>query len=160
MNGPRFDELLRKLVAAEVSFVLIGGLAVNAWGVVRGTKDLDVVVDSEPDNLNRLALLAVETGGHVHTGEALLSSPFSIAAALTEGERVEIETNLGPLDVVQGLPGVPSYDALRARAKDVEILGVTIPVCSLDDLLTMKRAAGRTRDLADLEDLSAAHGSE
>lgn len=159
MSEPRFDELLHKLVAANVSFVLIGGLAVNAWGVVRGTKDLDVVVDSEPDNLNRLAALAAETGGHVHTGEALLSSPFSIAAALAEGERVEIETSLGPLDVVQGLPGVPNYDALRARAKDVEILGVVIPVCSLDDLLAMKRAAGRTRDIADLEDLDTAHGS-
>ena len=158
MSEPRFDELLHKLVAANVSFVLIGGLAVNAWGVVRGTKDLDVVVDPEQDNLNRLALLAAETGGHVHTGEALLSSPFSIAAALNEGERVEIETSLGPLDVVQGLPGVPDYETLRARAKDVEILGVVIPVCSLDDLLAMKRAAGRTRDIADLEDLDTAHG--
>lgn len=160
MSEPRFDELLHRLIAAKVSFVLIGGLAVNAWGVVRGTKDLDVVVDPDPDNLNRLALLAAKTGGHVHTGEALLSSSFSIAAALIEGERVEIETNLGPLDVVQGLPGVPSYKALRERAKDVEILGVVIPVCSLDDLLAMKRAAGRTRDLADLEDLGTAHGSE
>ena len=159
MSEPRFDELLHKLVAANVSFVLIGGLAVNAWGVVRGTKDLDVVVDPEQDNLNRLALLAAETGGHVHTGEALLSSPFSIAAALNEGERVEIETSLGPLDVVQGLPGVPDYETLRARAKDVEILGVVIPVCSLDDLLAMKRAAGRTRDIADLEDLDTAHGA-
>jgi predicted nucleotidyltransferase len=159
VSEPRFDELLQKLVAANVNFVLIGGLAVNAWGVVRGTKDLDVVVDPDPDNLNRLALLAAETGGHVHTGEALLSSSFSIAAALHEGERVEIETILGPLDVVQGLPGVPGYTTLRARAKDVEIFGVAIPVCSLDDLLAMKRAAGRTRDLADLEDLGTAHGS-
>lgn len=73
------------------------------------------------------------------------------------GKRIEIETSLGALDVVQGLPGVPSYEALRANAKSVEILGVVVMVCSLDDLRAMKRAAGRTRDLADLEDLGAAH---
>jgi hypothetical protein len=45
---------------------------------------------------------------------------------------------------------------LRSRASEAEILRVTVAVCSLDDLKTMKRAAGRTRDLADLEDLEAA----
>jgi len=52
VSEPSFDELLRRLVAADVRFVLIGGLAVNAWGVVRGTKDVDIAVDPDPDNLN------------------------------------------------------------------------------------------------------------
>lgn len=137
--------------------MLIGGLAVNAWGVVRGTKDLDIVVAPEPENLNRLAVLAAETGGHVHTSDAFLSSSFSIAAALAQGRRIEIETSLGALDVVQGLPGVPSYESLHANSKKVEILGVAVLVCSLEDLRAMKQAAGRTRDLADLEDLGVAH---
>jgi hypothetical protein len=59
VQGPAFDELLRRLTAAEVRFVLVGGLAVNAWGVVRGTKDLDIVADPEPENLARLAAFAV-----------------------------------------------------------------------------------------------------
>jgi len=70
---------------------------------------------------------------------------------------VEIETSLGSLDVVQGLPGVPTYAELRDRATEVEIMGVTIAVCSLADLRAMKRAAGRMRDLADLEDLEVAN---
>jgi len=37
-------------------------------------------------------------------------------------------------------------------------MGMTIAVCSLEDLRAMKRVAGRTRDLADLEDFDAAHG--
>jgi hypothetical protein len=41
---------------------------------------------------------------------------------------------------------------------EVSILDVTVQVCSLADLRAMKRAAGRTRDLADLEDLDAGHG--
>jgi predicted nucleotidyltransferase len=157
VTGPAFDELLRRLAAADIRFVLIGGLAVNAWGVVRGTKDLDIVADPAPDNLQRLAEVAAAAGGQVQTREAFVSSSLSIAALLTDGQRVQIDTDLGPLDVVQGLPGVPPYAELQPRATDIEIAGVTISVCSLDDLRAMKRAAGRTRDLADLEDLDTAH---
>ena len=67
-----------------------------------------------------------------------------------------IETDLGRLDVVQGLEGVPSYEELRSRSSEAQVLGVSVAVCSAQDLRAMKRAAGRTRDLADLEDLDAA----
>lgn len=127
MSEPAFDELLRRLAGAEAEFVIVGGLALNAWGVVRGTQ-----------------------------GEALLGTPFSIAAALASGEQVAIETDLGRLDVVQGLDGVPSFEDLRSRATEAEILGSTVWICSREDLRAMKQAAGRTRDLADIEDLDAA----
>lgn len=156
MSEPAFDELLRRLAAAEVEFVVVGGLALNAWGVVRGTKDVDVVVAPEPENFNRVAEVAVAAGGHVQQGKALLGSSISIASALAGGEQVAIETDLGRLDVVQGLDGVPGYEELRSRATEAEILGTTVAVCSVEDLKAMKQAAGRTRDLADLEDLEAA----
>ena len=139
-----------------MEFVLIGGLAVNAWGVVRGTKDVDVVIAPDPENLKRVAGIAVAIHGHVQTGESFLSTPPSIAAQLASGQRVAIETELGQLDVVQGLDGVPPFDELRARATEAEVLGIKVLVCSVEDLRAMKRAAGRTRDQADLEDLDAA----
>jgi len=156
LTEPAFDQLLRRLSEAGVEFVLIGGLAVNAWGVVRGTKDVDVVVASDPENLKRIATVAVEAGGQVQTGESFLSTPFSIAAHLASGERVAIETELGLLDVVQGLAGVPSYDELRPSAIETEIFDIKVAICSIDDLKRMKRAAGRPRDSVDLEDLDAA----
>ncbi len=134
---------------------MVGGLAVNAWGMVRGTKDVDVVVATDSENAKRLAEVAVAAGGHVQRGEATLGTPISIASALASGEQVAIETELGRLDVVQGLDGVPGYDELRSRAQQAEILSVMVAVCSLEDLKAMKRPAGRTRDLADLEDLEA-----
>jgi predicted nucleotidyltransferase len=140
---------------AGVEFVLIGGLAVNAWGVVRGTKDLDVVVATDSENLRRVAEVAVAAGGHVQRGEALLGTPFSIAAELAGGEQVAIETELGRLDVVRALDGVPSYPELRARAGEADILGVTVFVCSREDLRAMKLAAGRPQDLVDVENLDA-----
>jgi predicted nucleotidyltransferase len=156
LSEPAFDELLRRLAAADAEFVVVGGLAVNAWGVVRGTKDVDVVVAADIDNLKRIAKVVVAAGGHIQQGEALLGSPVSIASALAAGEQVAIETDLGRLDIVQGLNGVPTFEELRPRASEAEILGVTVFVCSIEDLKAMKRAAGRTRDIADLEDLDAA----
>jgi predicted nucleotidyltransferase len=155
LSAPAFDDLLRRLVEAEVEFVVIGGLALGARGVVRGTKDVDVVIDPDPANLKRVAEVAVAAGGHVQRGDALLGSAFSIAAELASGDQTAIETDLGRLDIVQGLDGVPTFDELRSRAGEAEVLGVSVAVCSVEDLRGMKRAAGRTRDLADLEDLDA-----
>jgi predicted nucleotidyltransferase len=156
LSEPAFDELLRRLAGAEVEFVVVGGLALNAWGILRGTKDVDVVIATDSDNIRRVAEVAVGAGGRVHQGEALLGTPFSIAAALAGGEQVAIETDLGRLDVVQGLDGVPSFEDLRSRAAEADILGSTVWICSREDLRAMKQAAGRTRDLADIEDLDAA----
>ncbi len=156
MSEAAFDELLRRLGDAGAEFVLIGGLALNAWGVVRGTKDVDIVVDPDPANLKLVAEVAVAAGGHVQRGEALLGSAFSIAAELASGEQMAIETDLGRLDIVQGLEGVLPYEQLRSRASEAEVLGVSVAVCSAEDLRAMKRAAGRGQDLIDLENLDAA----
>lgn len=134
---------------------MIGGLAVNAWGVVRGTKDVDIVVSPDPENLKRIAEVAAALHGHVQTAESLLSNPLSITDRLISGKQVAIETDLGRLDVVQGLDGVPAYSELRSRSTEADVLGMQVAVCSLEDLKTMKRAAGSTRDLADLEDLDS-----
>ncbi len=136
-------------------FVVVGGLALGAWGVVRGTKDVDIVVAPDAENFKHLAAVAEAIHGHVHAGEAFLSSQLSIAEQLAGGEQVAIETDLGRLDIVQGLDGIPPYNELHARSTKAEILGIEVAVCSIEDLKAMKRAAGRTRDLADLEDLDA-----
>jgi hypothetical protein len=156
VSTPSFDELLVRLARADIHFVLIGGLAMGSWGVIRGTRDCDIVPDPDPKNLDRLAHLAADLGGHVQLQDSLLGSERSIAALLRGGERSLIATQLGDLDVVQGLEGVPPYVELRAKSLDVEISGVTVAICALEDLRRMKRAAGRPRDLVDLDDLDAA----
>jgi hypothetical protein len=156
LSEPSFDELLVALTRADIRFVVIGGLALASWGVVRGTKDCDIVVDTSPENLDRLAHFAARLGGHVQLGESLLGSERSNGALLRSGERALIATRLGDLDVVQGLEGVPSYADLRATATEVELSGARIPICAVEHLRAMKAAAGRPRDLADLDDLDAA----
>jgi hypothetical protein len=70
----RLRALLERLREAEVDFVLVGGLAVNAWGYLRATRDIDLVPNPSPENLARLDALLVELGGKVEVGERLLES--------------------------------------------------------------------------------------
>lgn len=154
-NRLRLRELLERLVEAEVRFVLVGGLAVNAWGYLRGTRDVDVVPDPDRKNLERLDALLQELDGRVDVGGQLLDSG-AIPTFLKAGDRTLVMTELGQIDVLQGLPQVPRYEELEEQARDLDLEGLLVRVCSLEHLLEMKRASDRPRDRDDLEALEAA----
>jgi predicted nucleotidyltransferase len=148
------DEILRTLSAHGVDFVVIGGLAIQVHGYLRSTKDLDVVVRPTTINLSRLSEALAELEAEPR-GRAMinLTDPHEIQRA----PLVPIMTKAGPLDVVniEHLAGAPaSYDALRDAALMVELPGAEVAVAGLSDLVRMKRAAGRTHDLADIEALT------
>lgn len=151
----RLRELLQQLAEAEIRFVLVGGLAVNAWGYLRGTRDLDVVPDPDRRNLEKLDALLRKLGGKVDVGGRLLDSS-AISTFLKTGDRTLVMTELGQIDVLQGLPQVPRYEQLENQARDIDLEGLTVRVCSLEHLLEMKRASDRPRDKDDLEALEAA----
>lgn len=153
---PRLRELLERLVGAEVRFVLVGGLAVNAWGHLRGTADLDIVPDPDRANLDRLAEVLQALGGRVEVAEGRLDAS-AIPTFLRVGDRTLVTTEAGPVDILQGLPQIPRYAELARDAVEVDLDGTPVRVCSLEALLTMKRASTRPRDRDDLEALEAAH---
>lgn len=154
-SGPlRVRDLLERLTGAEIRFVLVGGLAVNAWGYVRGTRDIDLVPDPDPENLQRLNTLLRELDGRVDVGGRLLSVD-AIRTFLRTGDRALVDTELGQIDVLQGLPQIPPYASLEEQATDVEVAGLVVRVCSLEHLIEMKRSSDRLRDRDDLEALEA-----
>ncbi len=155
-NPLRLRELLVHLNEADVRFVLVGGLAVNAWGYLRATQDVDLVPDPSAENLEKLDTLLRELGGRVDVGGKLLDSS-SISTFLRTGDRTLVATDFGQVDVLQGLPQVPSFAALDEQAQDIDLKGLVIRVCSLEHLLEMKRASDRDRDRDDLRALEAAH---
>jgi hypothetical protein len=129
----RLRELLEQLVAAEVRFVLVGGLAVNAWGYLRATQDLDIVPDPEPANLERLATLLEGLDGKVEVEGGRLASS-AIRTFLKAGDRTLVSTDVGHVDVLQGLPQVPSFSELDGDGRPVHLDGITVKVCSLEAL--------------------------
>ncbi len=147
--------LLRSLVAGEVSFVVIGGIAVAAHAAVRATEDVDLVLDPGAANLRRLIAVLEELDAHL-----LLNPERGIdedaKAALVAGQNLTVTTSCGDLDIVQRLPGVPPFAALTADSLEVELFDVRFRVCSRDHLIATKRARSAAIDLADLDRLESA----
>ena len=145
--------LLRALVEGNVRFVVIGGIAVAAHAVIRATEDVDLVPDPDAGNLNDLCTVLTGLDARL-----LLNPQRSIDAgvrtALGQGRNVTVTTRLGDVDIVQRLPGVPSFAALDEDALDVEIFDVPFRVCSREHLIAMKRARGSSLDHADLQRLT------
>jgi len=154
------DDLLLALTGAQVEFVVIGGVAVGVHGFIRATKDLDIVPDPSPENLQRLARLLVEIKAqHVglkdFTPDEFPYDPTD-PIQLAEGANFRLETTLGPMDIMQWVEGIETelaYSELAPRAIPVTFRATQIQVCARDHLRAMKRAAGRPQDLEDLKRL-------
>lgn len=154
-DPPTLDpaQLLRTLSGHDVEYVLIGGVAVQAYGHVRTTLDLDVIVAWAPENLRRLAGALGELGARLRGVDVDLPGiDVTDPRQLYEGGNFLMRTTHGDLDVfaVEQTPGAPgSYEQLSARAVSVEVLGVSLLVAHPEDLIRMKSAASRVRDRPD-----------
>jgi hypothetical protein len=150
----RPDEIIRVLAAHGVDFVVVGGFAVQAHGYVRLTQDLDIIVRPNLLNLTRLSEAFVDLEAELRApGTMRLGDPNQLRRA----PRIPVVTRAGALDVihVEHIAGAPkSYDALREAAFVVTIADLEVAFAGLSDLIRMKRAAGRDRDLADIEALT------
>lgn len=148
--------LLEALHSHDVRFVVIGGVAVGAHGFVRGTEDLDLVPDPDPENLGRLTNALASLESTLPTVDDRPFDPATDASVIRRGGNVTATTKFGGLDVVQRARGVPAYSQLAADAVESELLGVPVWICSLARLREMKQAQSRTQDLLDLENLPEA----
>ncbi len=137
--------LIVLLAEREVDFVLIGGAA----GVVQGssypTYDVDVAYARDRENLERLAA-ALKSVGATLRG-APKDIPFLLdAETLEKGGNFTFDTKLGSLDVLAYPAGSPPYERLREESRVITLDGHAVRVASLDHLIRMKEAAGRTKD--------------
>jgi len=153
-------ELLGELVRHGVEFVVIGGFSLAAHGVIRATKDVDIVPDPSEENLARLmgAMAALKAEplaiGDFHPNELLELTVENLAA----GGNWLLRTDLGRLDVMQYVQGMKSYGQLRAEAIVPELPGMNAApaFAGYEDLIAMKQAAGREQDLRDITELELA----
>jgi predicted nucleotidyltransferase len=147
-----FGRILEDLNQAGVRYVLIGGIALIRHGVVRATRDVDAAFDPDPGNVERIQALVSRWGATRPDGSPVPEGAIS-------GERsVHLSTEAGELDLVSERAAGISFSDLFTRAERKKVDGVEAPICSLEDLVAMKQAVGRERDLMDLADLRAAHG--
>lgn len=148
------EEILRRLVGRGVDFVVIGGIAAVLHGSPRNTFDLDVCFSC--DHGNREALGAVLTELHARLRGVDETVPFvADAATLRKVELLTLSTDLGDLDVMTRPAGAPGYETLRRGAERFDLGDFHVLVASIGDLIAMKRAAGRDKDLGDAAELEA-----
>ncbi len=139
-----FKEFLRLLNANRVDYLVVGGFAVGFHGYPRATIDLDVWVRMTPENAERVvATLAAFGFISAALDTSLFTNPRSLVRFGVPPFRIEIMTSIDGVE----------YDACRQRSVTTDVEGVAMPMISLDDLKTNKRAAGRHKDLNDLENL-------
>lgn len=140
----------------EVDYVTIGAFAVIAHGYVRATADVDFVARQDRDNLVRLAACFAELNARLRGVDAhLLEIDPSDPDTLANGASFTLDTDAGPVDYMNDVPGADDYENLRTRAVEASAAGVIVRVAGLDDLIRMKRAAGRPQDLRDIANLTA-----
>lgn len=147
---------LESLLAHDVDFILIGGLAARLHGSPTVTDDLDISHSKERDNLEKLATCLAEMHARLR-----LPDPDEVIDAnldwrmLQAADNFTLVTDHGAFDCLALPAGIESYQGLRERSVQMVLASVTIQVASLDDLMTMKSAAGRRKDLIELEILAA-----
>ena len=156
MTSAGFDPVLalQTLDRHGVRFVVIGGIGARLHGSPTVTRDTDICYERSPENLERLAAALEELGARLRGVDE--DVPFLLdAKTLGAGDHFTFRTRAGDFDVLGQPAGVRGFDELAERATPFDIDGITVLVASIDDLIRMKRAAGRAKDLIEVEVLAA-----
>jgi len=143
------QDLIRLFRKNDVRYAVVGGHAVNYYGYVRNTQDLDLLIEPTPENADRVMAALVEFG---FGGAGIPHRLFE-----QEGGAVHLGDEPNRIDILTSLKNVGNREifdnVLVACIDDVEV-----PIISLDHLLAVKRSSARARDLADAEELEKIHG--
>jgi hypothetical protein len=155
------------LNAAGVGYLFVGGIAVIAHGYLRTTANLDIVLDLEPDNARcalqcleyigfrpRLPVPILDFADAVKRREWAVQKEMVVFSLWRDGD-------FGPLvvDLFVDNP-FPFAEAWQAALWSEYKGGVRLPCVDLARLREMKRAAGRPKDLLDLDELGKIHGDQ
>lgn len=136
-----YSELLRLLVEFNVRFLVVGGYAVMEYAEPRYTKDLDLLIATDPANAEAVFSALAKFGAPL-TG--LRPSDFTDPDAFYKMGSPPLR-----VDVLMSIPGVDFEEAWSDR-KEVSMFGIDVPLISKRHLIASKQASGRPTDLIDL----------
>ena len=139
---PDFNGFLKLLNSREVRYLVVGGYAVNYHGVPRATGDIDIWIDNSPTNAAKVAAVVREFGFSQATPE-VFSEAGKVVRMGVPPLRIEILTSVSGVD----------FGRCFANRTTADFGGATAHMIGLDDLKANKKAAGRLKDRADLEQL-------
>ena len=141
---PEFRQFLASLNRAGVEYLLVGGYAVNHYGYHRFTEDIDFWIAASDENFDRLLAAARDFFGEDLAG---LNKKF-----LEEHEALFFGGVPNKIEIFKHCSGLEFSEAYSRRHETI-IDGEPVKLISLADLKINKRASGRNKDLADLDNL-------
>jgi hypothetical protein len=152
VSEPRFDPIraLEVLHRHEVRFIVVGAFSAVVQGGPLPTFHLDVTPARDADNLARLAeaLRELDARLRVPSGDPI---PFPVDSKMLEQATAwTLTTTAGRLDLVVEPAGTGGFDDLRRDAIEETVGGVPVLLASLRDVIRMKEAANRPKDVAQL----------
>jgi predicted nucleotidyltransferase len=150
----QFRELISRLSAAGVEFIIVGGVAGFAHGAARATQDLDVVYRRTPENLSRLVALFSNLDPYPRGAPPGLPFKWD-ERTMRMGINFTLRTNLGLIDLLGEITGGGAYEALLPFAISIEVHGTRCLCLDLPKLIAVKRAAGRPKDFEAIAELEA-----
>lgn len=145
MLNQDFKEFIQSLDDNQVQYLVVGGYAVALHGYPRYTKDIDIWINLDCDNAERM-ISALDQFGFNSLG-------LKAADFLAPDMIIQLGYPPNRIDILTTLPGVEFEDCYPARI-EVDVEEVKVNFIDLDNLLKNKRASGRAQDLADLENLT------
>lgn len=161
MTRRSIESIVHALDQAGVRYLIVGGVAVVAHGHVRFTADLDLVLDPDPEAMRR-AVEAIRTLDYRPRAPVAFEE-FADAAARrrwAEEKGMTVFSLASPqhrateLDLFLEPPF--DFEACHARAAVIELAdGASATFVSRDDLIALKRVAGRPQDLLDVQALES-----
>jgi hypothetical protein len=139
-----FRDLLAALDRTGVAYLVVGAHAMAAHGVPRATGDLDVWVRPDPENADRVLRALVEFGAPV------AALDLTVHDLASPGVIYQIGLPPRRIDILTEVSGIEFGEAWSARFNQV-VDGIEVSFLGRDALLRNKRAAGRAKDLLDIE---------
>ena len=153
-----YEEILREFQKAKVKYIIVGGIAFNLLGGYRSTLDMDILVEMKDENLRKIVKIMKSAGYHVKQPV----DPMGIADKATREDWIKnkhmkafnfykSESTYEEVDILVDAP--LTFEKAVKSAVKVQVKGLSLPVISKKDLITMKKAAGREKDLRDIAEL-------
>lgn len=154
----QLNQLLARLIKAEVEFVLVGGLAASIHGSSLTTRDVDVCCSFTTANLLRIQH-AFEDQHPVHRMRPDL--PVTLTPELcSQLKNLYIKTDLGMIDCLGSVLGVGDFDEVSKHSIEIELPIGKLRILDLDTLIQAKEAMGRPHDIITVHHLKAVRQAE
>lgn len=150
-----YQIIFKELSAAEIKYIVVGGVAMNLLGYPRFTGDIDILLALDSENLQKTSDLMKMMGYERRVPVALeeLGDEKKALTFLQEKNLIaysfahSTEPQLG-IDVIVGES--LHFQEYADRSSVLRVWGIDIPVVSIDDLIGMKRSSNRKKDIEDV----------